>query len=268
MSGYIKKGNQWYLNGQLVKAGDQGYDRFGNLNQMQSDGTWKTLKKATAEGKEARKNNLFTPKQYNAWKPKQGPESFAGKIIKGFGDWTGFYHLGNNASDLIGMGAYLAGPVGNVLSAGDAINDLKKGNYGSAAMNAVFALPVVGQIGRGVQLGLRAAKLAKTANAIGKGIRTVEKISPVANKGLNYTMLAQMPSMAKGLYDGYQSTAQQKKQVSNMLKGIDKARKSGMSEQQIKGYLGDSYDMLNTLGKRDNSFTGNLGTMWDLMSQE
>ena len=29
---------------------------------MQSDGTWKTLKKATAEGKEARKNNLFTPK--------------------------------------------------------------------------------------------------------------------------------------------------------------------------------------------------------------
>jgi hypothetical protein len=28
---------------------------------MQTDGTWKTLKKATAEGKKARKNGLFTP---------------------------------------------------------------------------------------------------------------------------------------------------------------------------------------------------------------
>lgn len=42
------------------------------------------------------------------------------------------------------MGAYLAGPLGNILSAGDAINDLRKGDYSSAAMNAVFALPVIG----------------------------------------------------------------------------------------------------------------------------
>lgn len=268
MSGYTRKGNQWYLNGQLVKAGDQGYDRYGNLNQMQADGTWKTLQRATKEGIEARKNNLFTPEQYKKWKPKDA-ETMGGKIIKRFGDLTGLYHTGKNKSDLLGMSAYMIPGVGNALSAGDAYNDFRKGNYSSALMNTVFALPFIGNVGRYLKTGLQVAKLGRAARAVGKGVNGLNRIRPVANKALNVKMMVDLPQAAKGLYDTYQMSKQQKEQYADTINQVNIARKKyRLSEDQIKKYLGNTYDIVSLFGKRDNTFLGNMGTTWDLMSQD
>lgn len=40
------------------------------------------------------------------------------------------------------------------MAAGDAYNAARKGDWGEAAMNTVFAIPFIGNIGRGLKAGL------------------------------------------------------------------------------------------------------------------
>lgn len=262
MSGYIKKGNQWYLNGQRVNTGDQGYDRYGNLNEMQSDGTWRTVQRSTKEGKEARKNGLFTPEQYKKWKPK-APETAGGQVVKWLADLFGS-NIGNNRSDLIGTAGYLTPGVGNALSAIDAVEDIGRGDYKSAAINTIFALPFIGNIGRYAKIGLTAAKLNKAAKLVDRGTKVIEKVSPVANRGLTVKMMTELPSTAKDLHEGYLSI----KEYKQLNDKLDQARKLGASEEYIKEYVGDAYDTLQLIRQRDNSFTGNIGSLWDLLGQD
>lgn len=259
--GYTLKNGQWYLNGQAVKTGDQGYDRFGNLNEMQSNGKWKTLQKATKEGIEARKRNQFTPKQ----KQTSGPESLGGKAFQWVANKLG-YKPSDNASDLAGMVSYFT-PVGNYLAAGDAINSLRKRDWGGAAMNAVFAIPAIGNVAKIGSMGLRAARMANAANKISKGANLLKKIDRPANMAMNAHFAYEIPGMGKELYSGYKDISNAKQQMSGLKKQIDELKSYGATDQDIKGMLGSSYNDYTRLTSRDNSFLGNLGTMYDYMSK-
>lgn len=102
------------------------------------------------------------------------------------------------AGDIADMGAVFIPGVGNAVAAYDAVrntadmvSDLKRGkwlsalgNGGSALMNGFFAVPVVGNIGRGIQAGLKGinrglrgvrggARVAKALNRPGKALHSV-----------------------------------------------------------------------------------------------
>lgn len=215
-------------------------------------------------GKWTPNNQSQQGQEINKSQDNSSPSSIAGKAVKWFGDATGLYKTNNNVSDLIGTAAYFT-PLGNVLSAGDAINDFRNGDYGSALLNAAFALPVVGNVGRGLQLGLKTAKLAKSANLVGKGVRAIKKSDPFVKKGLNVYMTTTLPGLGMDLYNGYNDVAQQKNEMQSIANEI---KKQGLTDEQVKSRLGEHYNGYKMLTSRDNSFTGNLETLWDTLNME
>lgn len=248
MSGYIKKGNQWYLNGQLVKAGDQGYDRYGNLNQMQSDGTWKTLKKATAEGKEARKNGLFTPGQYEKWKPKsqdsEERDSLFSRTLQGFG-------LGKTASKVAEMASYLT-PAGNFVSLADAGDDFLHGDWKGGLMNTAFALPIIGNAGRLMKVGMNAAKLAGKARTL-RNLQRVANTSDIIGKAANYGIWGNFGyNTAKSVASGIKqttSTPQYTNSDKNEMRALyNQAKQAGYSDAELMQMMGkDQYNQFKSI---------------------
>ena len=131
-------------------------------------------------------------------------------------------------------------------------------------MNTVFAIPFIGNIGRGLKLGLQAAKFAKAANQVGRGVKAISKIEKPANWALTAKLVYDVPQIGSSLYTGYQDVKNTKQQLQPLFNQVKQARKQGASEADIKNSLGGSYNDFNILSSRDNSFTGNIGTMWDL----
>ncbi len=247
MSGYIKKGNQWYLNGQLVKAGDQGYDRFGNLNQMQSDGTWKTLEKATFEGKEARKNNLFTPTQYKKWKPKSqesDKSSLFSRALQGLG-------LGKTASDIAEMGAYLT-PAGNMISLVNAGDYFLHGNWKEGLLNTAFALPIIGNAGRLMKVGMNTAKLMGKARTL-RNLQRVANTSDTIGKVGQYGMLGMLgynggKSLVSGIKESMTSPQYNDSDKQELVKMYNQAKQAGYSESDMIQTMGkDKYNQLKSI---------------------
>lgn len=247
MSGYIKKGNQWYLNGQPVKAGDQGYDRFGNLNQMQSDGTWKTLKKATAEGKEARKNNLFTPKQYNAWKPKSqesDQSSLFSRALQGLG-------LGKTVSDIAEMGAYLT-PAGNLISLANAGGNFLHGNWKEGLLNTAFALPIIGNAGRLMKVGMNTAKLMGKARTL-RNLQRIANTSDTVGKVAQYGILGSFgynigKSVASGIKESMTQPQYDDSDKQEIIKMYNQAKQAGYSDSDIAQAMGkDKYNQFKSI---------------------
>lgn len=109
------------------------------------------------------------------------------------------FRLSNSAGDLASTGVYFIPGVGNVASAIDAIDSFRNGDYAGGAMSALWALPVIGNIGAGLRVGsklAKAAKLGKTSERLfnlgTKASKSVEKVTPLTNKLLGvYTL----PSM-------------------------------------------------------------------------
>lgn len=246
MGGYIKKGNQWYLNGQLVKTGDQGYDRYGNLNQMQSDGTWKTLKKATAEGKEARKNGVFTPDQYKKWKPKSSEErdSLFSRTLQGLG-------LGKTASNVAEMASYLT-PAGNVISLANAGDDFLHGDWKSGLMNAAFALPIIGNAGRIMKVGMNAAKLAGKARTV-RNLQRIADTSDIVGKAASYGMLGKFgfdasKSVASGIKQAINTPQYTNSDKNEMAALYKQARQAGYSDAELMQMMGkDKYNQFKSI---------------------
>ena len=122
----------------------------------------------------------------------------------GWGKLTGTKHkLKDNKANLLGTSLYFIPGFGNALSAGDAIDDIRRGDWGNATMNTVFALPFIGNVGRYIKSGLQAAKLAKTANLVGKGVKGLEKVKKPANYFLNAKLLYDVPEDSITLYNSY-----------------------------------------------------------------
>lgn len=246
MSGYVKKGNQWYLNNQLVKAGDQGYDRYGNLNQMQSDGTWKTLKKATAEGKEARKNGLFTPGQYKKWKPKSSEErdSLFSRTLQGLG-------LGKTASNVAEMASYLT-PAGNFVSLANAGDDFLHGDWKSGLMNAAFALPIIGNAGRLMKVGMNAAKLAGKARTL-RNLQRIANTSDIVGKAASYGMFGKFgfdatKSVASGIKQAISTPQYTNSDKNEMATLYKQARQAGYSDAELMQMMGkDRYNQFKSM---------------------
>lgn len=260
-------------------------DSQGNIvakkGQALSGSAWKYLaqKYGTAYANNVSKQTRSGATYSNGkWIPAQkrataqtnnpGPDSLTGKAIKWFGDKTGLYHIGNTASDLAGTAGYFIPGVGSALSAADAVNDFKKGNYGEAAMDAVFAIPFLGNIGKVVKTGLRLGNMAKAANAVGKGMKVIHKVEKPAQWALNAKLAYDLPGIGKTMYDSYNQVANAKRQIKPYMQQIQQARQQGASENDLRRALGQDYDLINTLGSRDDSFTGNLGSMWDSMNQD
>lgn len=203
------------------------------------------------------------------WEPqKKAPDSIGGKLVKSFGDMTGLYHINANASDLVGTAGYFIPGVGSAMSAGDAYNAARRGDWGEAAMDAVFAIPFIGNVGRGLKFGLQTAKFTKAANQVGRGVKALSRVEKPANWALNAHLLYQLPETGHEMYDTYQGVKTLKKQLQPTLDQISQAKQQGASEEDIKNSLGDRYNDIKILSSRDNSFTGNLGTMWDILSKE
>lgn len=118
--------------------------------------------------------------------------------------------MGNTASDLAGTAGYFIPGVGSALSAADAVDDFRKGNYGEAAMDAVFAIPFIGNIGKVVKTGLRLGHMAKAANAVGKGVKAIHKVEKPAQYALNAKLAFDLPSVGKTMYDSYNQIADAK----------------------------------------------------------
>lgn len=220
-------------------------------------------------------NGRWQPTQKNNQQNKDQQESdisWGGKLFKevgkGIAALTGTkYKLKDSKADLFGTAAYFLPGLGNALSAGDAIDAARKGDWMDAAMNTAFAIPFIGNVGRYIKSGLQAAKFAKTANLVGKGVKGLEKVKKPANYLQNAKLSYDTPEIVIGMHDSYQGVKQGKQQWQPLLERIQKAKQNGMSEQQLKNVLGDKYDYINKLSSRSNSFLGNLGTMWDFMEE-
>lgn len=88
-------------------------------------------------------------------------EGTAGGILKSMGVKNDLLRAG------LSFAAYMPPGIGNYLSAADAVNDFRNGDYKSAAMNTFFALPVVGNVARGLGAGAKALKALKIAGKWG-----------------------------------------------------------------------------------------------------
>ena len=256
----------------------------GKKGESLSSAAWKYLahRYGTAYANQASKytksgatfqNGKWIPAQKQA--VQEGPSSAGGKAfrlgneaLKWIGDKTGWYKMNtmnNTVSDMAGMAGYFIPGVSSALSAEDAYNDLKKGHYGSALMNAAFAIPFVGNVGRLAQSGLKIAHLAKAASGVGKGANMLKKVQAPAQAFMNMKMAYDIPKAGKDLYDGYSEIKNYKTQYKPIFDQIKQARQAGVSENALRQYYGDSYDYINALGSRSNTFTGNLGTLYDIM---
>lgn len=248
MSGYIKKGNQWYLNGKLVNAGDQGYDKDGNLNQMQSDGTWKTLKRATAEGKEARKNGLFTPDQYKKWKPKSQTSKERGSLFSRTLQRLG---LGETASNVAEMATYLT-PAGNFVSLANAGDDFLHGDWKSGLMNAAFALPIIGNAGRLMKVGINTAKLAGKARTA-RNLKRIANTSDIVGQAAGYGMFGKMGfDIANSVVSGFKQAANTPQYTSSDKNEIatlyNQAKQAGYSDAELMQMMGkDKYNQFKSM---------------------
>lgn len=264
-NGNIFQNGQWRFNNDGTSAKGT-RDKYGykQINPFTGKETYLNQDSRSAAVQDMKRNGKWSPNQKQQNKESitdEGPSSLGGKFIKWFGDKTGLYHAGNGISDLAGTGAYFIPGVGSALSAADAIDSFSKGNYGDALLNAAFAIPFVGSIGKGLRTGLKAANLVKSANAVGKGIRYINKVDPLAKKALNVKMTYDLPKMGKDLYDTYNTIAQQKKEIS------DQIRNSNLTDQQLKNALGENYESVKRLTSRDNSFLGNMGSVWDILTK-
>ena len=229
--------------------------RNGNIYQ---NGRWRL--NDVRSSKEGR----WQPNKPQNNRPTDEAESIGGNVVQCLGDNTGLYHINSTASDLAGTAGYFIPGVGNAMAAGDAYNAARRGDWGKAAINTVFAIPFIGNIGRGLKVGLYAAKLARAANTVGKGVKVLSKVERPANLALNTKLMYDVPQIGSSLYTGYQNVKNTKQQLQPLFNQVKQARRQGVSETDIKNILGDSYNDFNILSSRDNSFTGNLGTMWDL----
>ena len=249
-----------------AKAAGARRDQYGNYiqrNPFDNKDTYLNISDERRAGQ---------PQQQKRWQPNKPQnnqstdeaESIGGKAIQWLGDKTGLYHANSTVSDLAGTAGYFIPGVGNAMVAGDAYNAARRGDWGEAAMNAVFAIPFIGNVGRGLKVGLQATKLARAANTVGKGVKVLSKVEKPANWALTAKLMYDMPQIGSSLYTGYQDVKNTKQQLQPLFNQINQARKQGASESDIKNSLGDSYNDFNILSSRDNSFTGNLGTMWDL----
>ena len=247
---------------QNAKAAGARKDKYGYIQKNPFDNKDTYLNQSSRN--QAVKATSQAKKRWEPAKPQEeAPESVGGKLVKGFGDMTGLYHANANVSDLAGTVGYFIPGVGNAMAAGDAYNAARRGDWGEAAMNAIFAIPFIGNIGRGLKAGLQTAKFVKAANQVGRGVKAVSRIEKPANWALNAHLLYQVPEIGHGLYDSYQGVKLAKQQYQPVFDQILQARQQGASEEDIKNSLGDSYNDFKILSSRDNSFTGNLGTMWD-----
>ena len=69
--------------------------------------------------------------------------------------------LSTGAASAIEMGAYLIPGVGTAISAANAIDDIRKGDYWGAAMNAAFAIPGIGMVGKALKGASGLTKIGK-----------------------------------------------------------------------------------------------------------
>ena len=235
MSGYTKQGNTWYLNGKQVNVGDQGYDQYGNLNQLQSDGTWRTLQKRTKEGIEARKNGLYTPNQYKKWKPSnqdtEVDNSFSHRLLKGLG-------LGDTAATVGEMAAYLT-PAGNFISLVNAGDAFLRGDWKNGLLNAAFALPIIGNTGRIMKTGIQAAKLSRnfrTARNLQRVANTADAVGKTAGWGIAGSLGY---DLTKGIASGIKDTmAEQDQDKNDVLQMYNQAKQAGYSDADISRMMG------------------------------
>lgn len=233
MSGYIKKGNTWYLNGQQVKVGDQGYDKEGNLNQLQANGTWKTLQRKTKEGIEARKNGLFTPDQYKKWKPKQQVDNDSSLVERGLQSLG----MGKTASTLTEAGLYLT-PAGNYISGANAIDDFIHGRFKSGLMNTFFAIPIIGNAGRLMKTAKEVAKLSGNA----KKLSTLNKVANAADTtgkvGSAWVFGDFGYNIANGIAQGIKSSKNESQDYQEMINLYNQAKAAGYTDQDFINEMG------------------------------
>ena len=244
-------------------------DQYGNYIQRNPFDNRDTYLNISDErrARQSQPQKRWQPNKPKNNQPADEAESVGGKVFQWLGDKTGLYHTNSIISDLAGTAGYFIPGVGNAMAAGDAYNTARTGDWRAAAMNTVFAIPFIGNIGRGLKVGLQAAKLAKAANTVGKGVKVLSKVKRPANWALNAKLIYDMPQVGYSLYTAYQNVKDTKQQLQPLFNQVKQARKQGASEADIKNSLGDSYNDFNILSSRDNSFTGNIGTMWDIVSK-
>lgn len=243
MGGYTKQGNTWYLNNKKVNVGDLGYDQYGNLNQLQSDGTWKTLQRKTKEGIDARKHNLFTPDQYKKWRPKD--ESTL--ISRGFQNLG----LGQTASDIAELGVYFT-PIGNYASLVNAGDAFIRGDWKQGLLNAVYAIPIIGNAGKIMKTSMNVAKAlnkTKTLRTLQNVANTSDKVGRVAGYGLlgvgGYQLGNSFVSGIKSAMEDDNSDISEIKELYNQ------AKQNGYSDSEIKQIMGeDQYNQFQLMLKQ------------------
>jgi len=120
------------------------------------------------------KRNLQELKKPSARKPKDEPEVVAAK--------TKSNNKSSTAAEIADIATDLIPGVSNVKSAVSAYSNIKKGNYGAAALDAALAIPGVGNIGKAAKSAYKASKLAgKLANK-SKKVLDVPKVKPTEVK--------------------------------------------------------------------------------------
>jgi hypothetical protein len=93
--------------------------------------------------------------------------------------------LAEGGANVIEMAANMSPGLGDVLSAKDAVQDFKAGNYGMSALGALGAIPLVGAVGdaaKGVSKALDMSKAAREARAVEQGYLTTGKVKQLLEK--------------------------------------------------------------------------------------
>lgn len=147
MRGHIWQNGRWNPNGKVkdINAFNRMFQTAGN-KQLIYNGT---------------KGKVESEKDKSEW---DNEDTVIGNLLKMGSNAFGL-KMNDTAKMVGGLGAYFIPGVGTALSAADAVDSLRKGNFGEAALNAAFALPVIGGFGKALKAG---TKLIKGANKVAR----------------------------------------------------------------------------------------------------
>ena len=264
-NGNIFQNGKWRLNNDATQRNDKATGLVRNNGSLMQKNPFTGKLEYIDWG--AQKKNTWKPKQATKQAENQNnTEEQNSSIGTSIANALGIKGL---AGDAAGTAAYFIPYVGNAFAAVDAVNDLRHGNYGSAAMNAVFAIPMIGNAAKLLKVGLKAGKMVNAANKVDKAANVVGKFDKWANRGLWATQAYQIPKGVTEAKNDYNKIVIAKKAAQDQTKDFNELKNLGYSDDQIRKMVGDDvFDSYKLLTARDNSFLGNMGTIYDLAKNE
>ena len=185
-----------------------------------------------------------------------------------FTNWITRGALGETGTQLAGAALYSLPVIGQALALADTAQSIKRGDYGTAALNALMILPAAGYAKTGLKMLQATGRLGKVGKTFTNTTKALQKID---NAGKKYSSLkfyipasignevakATLPSMYDNWVNGggssprSQSTEDDqefyKELKTRIEQNIKDARSKGYSDSEIQSAYGDNWGEVQRL---------------------